>query len=65
MSRDFWTFSGIPVPALEAPLDLKPRTATLRLTVAGNGPLTGAVLKVILDGVPREISIRNNALTLP
>lgn len=59
------TLASVVVPALEAPLDLRPRTTTVRLTVPGKTPFGRAFLSVLLDGVPAEISIRNNGLTLP
>ena len=55
---------SVAVPALEAPLDLKPRTATVHLTLL-NVALHGARLIVSLTGNPLEITSRNNGVTLP
>ena len=55
----------VPVPALEAPLDLKPRTVTLHLKVPTKTVLAHSVLTASLQGSPAEITLRNNSLTLP
>ena len=53
------------VPALEAPLDLKPRTVTLHVKVPAKTVLAHSVLTATLEGSPAEITLRNNSLTLP
>ena len=55
--------ASAPIPALEAPLDLKPRTATVHLKVPVVPP--HARLVAVLSGNPAEITLRNNALALP
>ncbi len=57
--------ASVAVPALEAPLDLKPRTATVRLRVPAKTVLARARIGVTLAGKPQEITLRNNSLTLP
>jgi len=56
--------ASVPVPSLDAPLDLKPRTATVHINLP-NVALAQARLVVSLSGNPPEITNRNNSLTLP
>ena len=55
--------ASAPIPALETPLDLKPRTATVHLKVPSVPPHVRLV--AVLSGNPAEITLRNNALALP
>jgi len=55
---------SVPVPSLDAPLDLKPRTATVHINLSNVAP-KGARLVVSLGGNPAEITTRNNSLTVP
>jgi hypothetical protein len=51
-----------PIPALAAPLDLQPKTATIRLTIpAGAKPDT---LRIALPGDAPEVTRMNNAVKL-
>ncbi|RZF60523.1 LamG domain-containing protein [Sphingomonas populi] len=53
-----------PVPALPAPTDLEPKTATVRLTIpAGVDPATLLVRVELADGAP-EVTRLNNAVAL-
>jgi hypothetical protein len=56
--------ASVPVPPLEAPLDLKPRTATVHINLPNVAPLHTRLV-VSLGGNPPEITNRNNSLTLP
>jgi len=49
-------------PALEAPRDLEPRTANVRLAVPGSGSIKGARLRVVTEGKAAEVTQRNNLL---
>jgi hypothetical protein len=53
------------LPALEAPIDLKPRTAAVRLEIPGKISLAHAQIVLSLSGNPAEITLRNNRLMLP
>jgi hypothetical protein len=56
------TLATTPIPALEAPLDLTPRTAKVRLTIpAGAKDLT---LRIALPGGAPEVTEMNNAVPL-
>ncbi len=55
----------VPIPALEAPADLNPRTVTLHLAIPAKTALAHARLVLSLTGNPAEITLRNNAVTLP
>jgi len=52
-----------PIPALAAPLDLTPKTVTIRLSLRGALP-AGARVRVALDGDAAEVTQRNNVVTL-
>ena len=54
----------VPVPPLEAPLDLKPRTTTVHLVVPAKTALAHARLALSLSGNPAEITMRNNGVAL-
>ncbi len=49
-------------PALEAPRDLEPRTANVRLALPGSGSVKGARLRVVTGGKVDEVTQRNNML---
>jgi hypothetical protein len=53
------------LPALEAPLDLRPRTAAIRLEIPGKKSLAHAQIVLSLSGNPAEITLRNNRVALP
>jgi hypothetical protein len=55
--------ASAPVPPLEAPLDLKPRTATVRLTLPAGAK--GAIVRVALADGTAEVTQLNNAVPLP
>lgn len=57
--------ASVAVPPLAAPLDLKPRTATVRLAVSAAFAARGARLHLSLSGNAPEITQRNNNLSLP
>ncbi|HJW40860.1 MAG TPA: hypothetical protein VJ476_06490, partial [Rhizomicrobium sp.] len=57
--------ASVSVPPLGAPLDLRPKTTTVRLAVPANSALSGARLRLSLSGNVPEITLRNNSLTLP
>ncbi len=59
------TLASVPVPPLEAPRDLRPRTVTLHLLIPPKTALAHARIAVALAGNPPEITMRNNAVTLP
>jgi hypothetical protein len=53
------------VPATEPPLDLKPRVATVRLTLPAGGATKGVRIVVDPEGTLQEITKRNNAVPMP
>ncbi len=53
------------VPALEAPLDFKPKTAIVTLAVPAGTNLKGASVRIDHDGKLSEITKRNNTVALP
>jgi hypothetical protein len=54
-----------PVPAIDAPLDLQPKTAKVRLGVVPAGtPVKGARVVIDPKGELQEITKRNNAVEL-
>ncbi len=55
------TLASAPVPALAAPLDLEPKTATVRLAL----PKGAARVRVALPGDAAEVTRRNNMVALP
>ena len=52
------------MPALKAPLDLKPKTATVNLRVPRTANLAGATIIVEPSRATLEITRRNNAVPL-
>jgi hypothetical protein len=56
--------ASAPIPALKAPLDLIPKTATVTLTVPPGASLTGASVVVDPDGAFKEITRMNNRVGL-
>jgi hypothetical protein len=50
------------IPALAAPLDLKPKTAQIAVRLPANAK--AARVRLVLDGEPAEITARNNILVL-
>jgi hypothetical protein len=57
--------ASVPVPAMEAPVDLRPRTVAVHLAIPDKMSLMHARIAVALSGNPAEITLRNNSLTLP
>jgi hypothetical protein len=57
--------ASAPIPALTAPLDLKPRSAAVRLEIPGKMSLAHAQIVLSLSGNPAEITLRNNRVSLP
>jgi hypothetical protein len=57
--------ASVPIPPLEAPLDLKPRIVTLRLPIPSGTAAHGTHIVLTLAGNPPEITKHNNAVTLP
>jgi hypothetical protein len=65
VAADGRTLATAPLPVLEAPTDLLPRTATVRLTIpAGVDPATLAA-QVALPGGAAEVTMLNNRVALP
>ncbi len=54
----------VAIPALEAPLDLKPRTVTVELLLPAGFKREGARVQVMQSGEGREVTLRNNSLPL-
>jgi len=54
-----------PFPALAAPSDLLPKTATVSLRLPSGVAASGLNVRLMLEGEPAEISRRNNQVTLP
>ena len=52
------------VPAIEAPLDLRPKTATVTVTVPAGTPLKGARVVIDPEGALKEITKKNNAVVM-
>jgi hypothetical protein len=52
------------VPAIEAPLDLRPKTATVTLTAPAGTPLKGARVVIDPHGALQEITKKNNGVVL-
>jgi hypothetical protein len=50
------------VPALRAPLDLRPSAATAILTLPAGADLAGSTVSIELVGGGKEITLRNNAV---
>lgn len=53
-----------PVPALRAPVDLAPKTATVSLSLPAGADVKGGTVTVEASGRAPEITRRNNAVTL-
>jgi hypothetical protein len=53
---------SVNVPALEAPIDLKPRMATVRLSLPGKADLSGGSVSIETPGRVKEITKLNNAV---
>jgi hypothetical protein len=51
------------VPALRAPIDLRPKTADVVLTVPAEASLRGASVAVEMRGSLPEITLRNNVVS--
>jgi hypothetical protein len=52
-------------PALEAPRDLVPKTAVVRLAVQGGSAGNGVRLRLVAQGAVAEVTQRNNTLAVP
>jgi hypothetical protein len=50
---------------LEAPRDLEPKIAEVRLAVPGGANIKGGRLLVVSEGEVDEVTQRNNAMELP
>ncbi len=65
MDRSGKVLSRAAIPPLAAPLDLTPKTVTLKLDIPAGRSLSGARIHVALaDGGP-EVTQMNNEVTLP
>ncbi|MGO8758204.1 MAG: LamG-like jellyroll fold domain-containing protein [Terracidiphilus sp.] len=58
------TLATASVPALKAPLDLTPKTASVTLTLPANSDPHGATVTVECGGDVPEITLMNNSVTL-
>jgi hypothetical protein len=58
------TLATAAVPALEAPLDLVPKTAQVKLALPAGADLKGATVSVECGGDLPEITLMNNSVTL-
>ncbi len=58
------TLATAAVPALEAPVDLMPKTAQVTLAVPAGADLKGATVTVECGGDVPEITLMNNSVTL-
>jgi len=56
------TLASVPVPAIAAPADLRPKTADVVLTMPAGTPPRGATVAVEMRGVLPEITLRNNVV---
>ena len=54
----------VAVPALEAPLDLQPRTTTVELALPAGFEHDGASVRVVQEGDAEEVTLLNNRLPL-
>ncbi|WP_313255773.1 LamG-like jellyroll fold domain-containing protein [Stenotrophomonas sp.] len=54
----------VAIPALEAPLDLVPRTVQVALPLPAGFNRSGARVRVMQDGQGSEVTLRNNSLLL-
>jgi hypothetical protein len=59
------TRAQVAFPALEAPRDLQPRTAQVRLEMPAGFNRAGARLRLVTAGEVPEVTMRNNMLALP
>ena len=53
-----------PFAALKAPVDLRPKTTTVRLKASARTDLAGYRVRLVLDGGGREITQRNNSVVI-
>jgi hypothetical protein len=58
------TVASATIPALEAPLDLQPRTAKVRLTIPPGVASEGLTVRLALPGDAAEVTRMNNAVRL-
>jgi hypothetical protein len=63
-SRNGQTLATVSVPALQAPLDLRPRTAVVHLRIGRPAELAGGSVTVESSGRIPEITLRNNVVRL-
>jgi hypothetical protein len=54
----------VAIPALEAPLDLRPRTMTVELALPAGFDRNGAGVRVLQEGDAEEVTLLNNRLPL-
>jgi len=54
----------VAIPALEAPLDLRPRTVTVELPLPAGFDRRGASVRVLQEGDAEEVTLLNNRLPL-
>jgi hypothetical protein len=64
VAGDGRTLATAALPALEAPLDLSPKTATVSLTLPGGVPKGNVTVRVALPGNAPETTMLNNAVQL-
>jgi hypothetical protein len=64
LAPDGRVLASAAVPALPAPLDLQPRTATLRLALPAGVAARGLTLRVALPGDAPEVTLLNNSLVI-
>ena len=57
--------SAIPPPPLKAPLDLTPKTASVKLTLPAGFNRRGAAVHIALPNGAPEITQLNNTVPLP
>jgi hypothetical protein len=58
------TVASVSVPALAAPIDLTPKTATVRMALPSGAGAGWRVRVALPDGTP-EVTMLNNAVALP
>jgi hypothetical protein len=63
-NRDGKIIATADVPAIMAPLDLKPKTANAVITIPANADLKGATVAVECGGDVPEITLLNNSVDL-
>ena len=59
------TLATAPVPALDAPLDYEPKTASVTLTALSGTKLSSCRVVVDPEGKLTEITARNNSVVIP